>query len=420
MRFNVVFKSVSAGSLMSTLVVTLIIATTCSLLLLGFYHTSLSSVKDEIDQRLRDDLQSATTLIMAQPRPDKTPIHDSTLLFNGEMDSIYYMSESWGCFTSTYVKVSYKGRIKETSFLHGASAFPFDKATLYLADHDRPLYLTGDSYIEGTIYLPPKGMNTRFFQQEGFSRKVMMKGDVDSSKSFLPSLRSICKTFPDQFTRNDTTTLLPPSIQQSFNGSYLFCKLPPNTRLTDKVWKGKLVILSESALEVLPGAQLEDVILIAPLIHFRKGFRGTVQAFARDSIVAESGCHFGYPSALVCCNKPDSTNDNTGATIKLQENVVLNGVVLALTKSHAGPKPVARIDSSAVVNGLVYSEGFTELYGRVNGAVYTHFFLYHKSVTAEENVLKDAVIVSSPWYRERIYSSVFTGTARAKLLKWLY
>jgi hypothetical protein len=410
-------KKLPAGSLMATLMVILIIATTCSLLLLGVYHTMLSSAKDEIDQRLADDLQSGMELVMSQPRPDSIAIRDSALLFTGEPDSVYYTSESWGCFTAVHLRVCYKGRNKTTSFLHGASGFKYNEATVYLADHNKPLYLTGESFLEGPVYLPPKGLNAGFFQGEGFSKKSMIKGNIDSSSGTLPSLRTICKTYIQQVESDSTTPLSGSSIQHSFAAPYRSFSSPGTI---DQSLKGKLVIVSGSSLKIAASAQLEDVILVAPFIQFSKGFKGSVQAFAHDSITAESGCRFTYPSALVCCSKPDSV-DNNGASITLNEDVALNGIVLALTQSgNKGPRPVIKIKAGATVEGLVYSEGYTHVYGRVKGAVYTHFFLHQKDGAAQDNVLKDAVITSSAWYRQGIYSSVFTGAARSILLKWLY
>src|SRR5689334_5704008 len=103
---------------MATLMVILIIATTCSLLLLGVYYTMLSSIKEEIDQRLTDDLRSGMELVMMRLRTDTVAIRDSAQLFTNQSDSIYYTSESWGCFTAVHMKICVKGRNKEISFLH--------------------------------------------------------------------------------------------------------------------------------------------------------------------------------------------------------------------------------------------------------------------------------------------------------------
>lgn len=421
----VFYKRLPAGSLIATLVLALVIFITCGMLLLALYHFKYFEIKDQLEQRLDDDLQSGIERVLASERITATPEQDSSLLFEGMTDSLYFRNEPWGCFHASGIKVTYKGRMKTTSFLYGAEHFRYRDASLYLADHDRPLSLTGDTYIEGKAYLPKSGLRSGFFQQKGFARKNLIEGTIDSSSKQLPPLEAAFRKQLRNLGNRVTDTLLTASgdavdsIEQSFLNTVRQVILPRKGMLTNQYLKGKLVVLSDSVIEVGSGAYLEDVLLVAPFIHFTNGFKGAVQAIALDSITVDSSCVFEYPSALVGIGRSNAIG-NTSATVTLHNGVTLNGMILGLAENdRSNIKPVVKIKAGASVKGLVYNEGYTYLNGRMEGAVFTHFFFEQRGPMSMENILIDATIVPSRWFRDAGYFSIFTGATRQTLLKWL-
>ena len=419
------YKRLPAGSLIATLVLALVIFITCGMLLLALYHFKYFEIKDQLEQRLDDDLQSGIERVLASERITATPKQDSSLLFEGMTDSLYYRNEPWGCFQASGIKVTYKGRMKTTSFLYGAEHFRYGDASLYLADHDRPLSLTGDTYIEGKAYLPKSGLRSGFFQQKGFSRKNLIEGTIDSSSKQLPPLEAAFRKQLRNLGDRITDTLLTASgdaadsIEHSFLNAAQQLVLPRKGILTHQYLKGKLIVLSDSLIEIGPGAYLEDVLLVAPFIHFTSGFKGAVQAIALDSITAETGCVFEYPSAMVGIGRSNAIG-NTGATVTLHDGVTLHGMILGLAENnHSNIKPVVKVKAGATVKGLVYNEGYTYLNGRMEGAVFTHFFFEQRGPMSMENILIDATIVPSGWFQHAGYFSIFTGASRQTLLKWL-
>ncbi|WP_300600659.1 hypothetical protein [Niabella sp.] len=422
----VFYKKLPAGSLIATLVLSLVIFITCGMLLLALYHFKYFEIKDQLELRLNDDLQSGMERVLAAERLTATAEQDSSLLFEGQTDSLYYRNEQWGCFRSSGINVAYKGRAKTSAFLYGAEAFQYQDASLYLADHDRPLSLTGDTYIEGKAYLPKSGLRSGFFQQKGFSRKNLIEGTIDSSHKQLPALETPFRKQLRELGNRVTDTLLSPtsaledSVAHSFFNASRQLILPRKGMLTHQYLRGKLIVLSDSVIEVSSGAYLEDVILVAPFIHFTTGFKGAVQAIALDSITAESGCVFEYPSALVGLGRSNAIG-NTGATVTLHEGAILHGMLLGLAENdHSNIKPVVKIKAGATVKGLVYNEGYTYLNGRMEGAVFTHFFFEQRGPMSMENILIDATIVPSRWFQQAGYFSIFTGATRQTVLKWLH
>ncbi|ANH80032.1 hypothetical protein A8C56_02695 [Niabella ginsenosidivorans] len=416
-------KKFKGSSLLATLILSLIILITCGLMLLALYYFRFFSIRDAIDQRLADDLESGTTLVLANTAINRQPVHDSSLLFeNNSPDSIYYTHELWGCFRAAGIKVSYKGRVKERAFLYSAAQFPYLDASVYLADHDRPLSVTGDTYIEGKAYLPKSGIRSGFFQEKGFSRKNLIEGSIDSSKKELPFLQPEYRSYFRELAvlaNKKGGIHMPDNDQQSFLQEQKTILLPGNGTLTNQSFTGKLLLVSDSVIEVNSGARLNNVLLVAPFIHFNSGFKGSVQAIALDSITVESGCTFDYPSALVGAGRVNSIG-NTSATVTIEPGSSLHGIILALVENNnTNIKPVVKIKSGATVKGMVYNEGYTYLNGAVEGAVFTDFFFEQRGPMSMENILIDATIKSSKWFRQAGYFSIFTGAARQTVIQWL-
>ncbi|SDD44263.1 hypothetical protein [Niabella drilacis] len=422
---TILYRKLPAGSLIATLVLSLVLFITCGMLLLSLYHFKYFSIKDQLDQRLADDLQSGMERVLATELSATTQGPDSALLFEDQTDSLYCRNELWGCFPVSGIKVTYKGRMKAAAFLYGAGQFRYGDASLYLADHDRPLSVTGDTYIEGRAYLPKSGIRSGFFQDKGFFRKNLVEGITDTSSKQLPPLAAIFRKQLRSLASRVGDTLRAgsadgaDSLTQSFYDAARQIILPRNGQLKHRWLKGKLIVLSDSVIDVPSTAFLEDVILVAPFIHFAQGFKGAVQAIALDSITAENGCTFEYPTALAGIGRSNAIG-NTGAAVTLHEGTVLHGMILALTENdRTNIRPVVKIKPGATVRGMVYNEGYTYLNGRIEGAVFTHFFFEQRGPMSMENILIDASITPSRWFQQAGYFSLFTGSSRQTILKWL-
>ena len=302
----------------------------------------------------------------------------------------------------------------------------YNNTSLYVADHDRPLSLSGDTYIEGNAYLPKSGLRSGFFGQQGFSRKKLIEGEILSSTKTLPPISPSFKEYFLQLGHyiNDTTInfeeLKEDSVVNSFDLPVRLIQLPKNGLLLNNILKGKFIVVSDSVINIEASTKLSDVILIAPYIHFNTGFAGSIQAFALDSITVEPDCNLRYPSSLVGLGRNEMLG-NTGSTITLHNHCTVEGIVLALTgEGNSNIKPTIKIKQGATVNGLVYNDGYSYLNGKVAGAIFTHFFFEQRGPLSMENILIDATIVQSRWLKEANYFSIFTEGTRQKVMKWLY
>ena len=351
-------------------------------------------------------------------------MRDSTLLFeNNNADSVHYSNELWGCFRAAHVSVSYKRRSKQKAFLYSDSKFLFQNASLYLADHDRPLSVTGDTYIKGVVFLPKSGIRSGFFQHMGFSRKNLIEGTIDSSKRQLPPLRTIYRNYFQDLGNLTFKPIKPAGLadtRQSFSKDCKYIYMSREGIISNQKLSGKIIVFSDSVLEVRAGARLKDVLLVAPYIHFSGGFRGTVQAIALDSISIDQGCVLEYPSALVGIGRSNSIG-STGSTITIDSNSTLHGIALALSPSEkTNIRPVIKIKKGAEIKGMIYNEGYSYLNGMINGCIFTHFFFEQRGPMTMENILIDAQISPSKWFQGAALYSIFSESTHRKIIKWLY
>jgi hypothetical protein len=416
-------KKLPGSSLLSTLFLSLILMITCSLLLLGVYYLRYFQVKDEINERLENDIQSVKTLLLADNEIRNPVYTDSFLLFNQQPDSGYYTKEIWGAYPLAHIKASYKGRQKELCFLYGASTYPFADATLYLSDQNRPLSLVGDTYIQGKAYLPKSGIRSGFFQQKGFSRKRLIEGETDSSKKQLPDVTATYKDHFKQYAQlintSAKTTALTEDAQQSFTKNVQLYKTGSWGILNNRSLSGKIMVVSDSVIEIDNTSRLNNIILIAPFIHFKEGFKGSVQALALDSITVDAGCRLNYPSALIGLGRQGELG-NTGSTITLHNNAVVEGIIASFkSEKKSNIHPVVKIKQGATAKGLVYCAGYVYLNGKVEGSIYTDFFFEQRGPLSMENILIDVSIVRSPYLLQGHPFSFFEGARDQKVISWL-
>lgn len=416
-------RKLPAGALLSTLIISLIISGICSLLLLARYLAMHQIVQADIDQRLRDDLSSAVLLAMHRHLAENGSVVADTLLFHGEPDSVRIVNEVWGGFTASHVSVRYKGRGKSAAFLYGGTGSGFNDACLYVSDRGSALGITGETYLQGTVYLPAKGMREGFFHGGAYSGKKMIDGRMADSRARLPALLPGCREYirsatallaqhPHAAAANDTAT-------QYFDRAARQLLLPPTGKLRQCTFKGKIVLISTMPLDVDNSACLADVILVAPVIRFMQGFSGAVQAIATDSLIVDSTCRLNYPSALMAYGKKD-TLATVGPRITVRGGAFVNGVILGLEDSSASAaRPQVWVQKGAQVRGLIYNEGQTRLNGRVSGAVFTDGITDLKNGVTVPNVLEDAHIVSDGWFTSGAYSFVFAESVRPTVIKWL-
>ena len=139
-------------------------------------------------------------------------------------------------------------------------------------------------------------------------------------------------------------------------------------------------------------ARLNDVILVASSVVIEEGFKGTLQIFAKDTVLLNDNVRLDYPSGVML------TGNSRDTFLKLGNNSEINGYAIVLGKTEESftsfhANYIQR--DSAALNGLLYVAGNAVITGRIRGAVYLADCWYRSGEAFYACALYDARISRS-------------------------
>ena len=408
-------KKLAAGVLPLVLAISLVVALICSAALLLVYYHKLLFIDSRLEQQLQENTESgyAYALASLEELPQKEWV--ALDLFGKEEDSVRIRKEAWGAFEILQVE-AYKGkRIQRKVGLAGIQLKP-DKAALYLEDQRRPMSIAGDAKITGNAYLPKAGIKADYVNRKGYSRDKLVYGKVFESQ---PSLPEPAKKFLGhmQAILQEERALRSPQALDLPHHSFYQEEAGMIYRKEAIVWKdslaGKLVLKSGVEIIVEASAYLKDVILCAPKITFKKGFEGQLQAFASDTLVLEEGVKLGYPSALGLIARGERS------LLHCAPSTVVEGLLFQYGPQQVQSFHLLRLEEKAAVKGEVWSNGYVEQQGEIEGTLSCRKFYLQTPATIYENYLFNGKIdrsLLSPYFAG---SALLNPEGKKCIVKWL-
>jgi len=416
-------KRVSGNSLVITIIVGLILAIFCTSILLLFYYNHIWETELRINERLNRNIQSGINLLLSDTAVLPSGTSDSLDLFGKGEDIIKLKRENWGLYNVAQVRSFWGNRVKSKLLLYGSRPEKYYNGCIYLADHQASLSVIGEVKLTGDVYLSGSGIKPGYINQRGYSFSQLLTGNVQKSNSNLPALNMNIKQYlfellnkaKDHTTPEITAEFPSDTLNQSFGDSTLTVFQHKKVLIANKNLRGKIVIISDSSIEVENSARLENVILIAPEIRFNNGFSGSVQAIASDSIVTGENTNFFYPSSFVLLKEG---KDIGFKTITIQKNCTFEGIILSVADSLDKEKTYLKIDANSLLTGIIYVNGYVESLANVHGTILTDYFVYRHSSSVYINNLVDVEINRSLLPTYFIGSPVF-GSKKNKIITWL-
>jgi hypothetical protein len=417
-------NSVPGNALVLTIVIALILAILCTSLILLAYYNRQHQLMADIAQRLDRNLESSTQLLLSNRAVPTSPQHDTIDLFGEESDSVMISTAPWGIFQTATVTAC-NGRFeKQRSFIFGSALPDYMNGCLYMADHKRPLSLVGHTVLTGDVYLSKAGVKATYINQRGFDNDKLVDGKIQNSQETLPEPDKGMIDYLYQLTKPDSVmgsaienALPSDSMVQRFTDTTAFLYSKTILNLDALTLKGHIIIKSDSIIEVGASTVCEDVILVAPVIRFEKGFTGSVQAIATDSLIAEPGCMFEYPSALILLKRPAITWQNV---MRIEKGCQVNGIIITKCENADPFKTFAEIQPDCRINGIAYIMGFLAFSkATVSGTLLTDFFIYKTPSMLYENHLVDVSVNRQSLSRYFIGSGIFKNASRKEIIKWV-
>ena len=398
-------KYLQGGALLFALLLAILIGvTTGALLLLLQYHRQYATnlLRQE---RLQQNLASAVSLLLTN---ETTNDGDTARLslFNGELDSVMLIQKPWGVFDVGIASAFEQGDSLQQAFVIGRVPEDSERYALFLADEYRPLSISGDTRIQGDAYLPEAGIRKAYIENRAYaSEEVIFDGKILHSMPTLPPINTtiIDRLLPylqpgdsavwQQDARDWFSAYTQDSIGVPFAGPALLLHAPDSVAIDGQVIHGQVLLISDKAITVTASATLDNALLFAPTVRFEEGFKGRVQAFARDSLLVGRNCELRYPSALGLVNVPqDSIVYEFQPFIQIDSASVVNGLVFSHYPGSEQLLAMVGIASDVTVHGQVYADGLLELQGTVCGRTACRRFTLQTPSSLYENFVLDGVM----------------------------
>lgn len=407
---------VNAGILSLVLVIGLVTALliTSLITLAGYYRTLYLSSSGE--DRLLQNAQSGIAYLMASESAQDSIATD---LYDKGVDSVWLQKKPWGAYNVLLSTARSRKRTISDIVLQGHFPDGSGLAALYLSDENRPLSLSGNSRINGDIFLPKAGVRTSQIEGRSFTGNTLTNGNRgESNSSMLPLNESVFKPcqyvaeqgIPSVYRYIELNTL-PDSLHRSFMLPTLLFEDSRDLNIRQNL-SGNIILRSLGTLRFAADSHIEDLVAFAKNVIIEEGFRGKVQIFATDTIIIERNCLLAYPSVLAV----NTTHE--GSLIHIGENARIEGIVLSTGNGNSSDRLI-NIQRSAKIYGHVYADGLISLTGSVYGHLACRKFVLSTPSAVYENNLLDAEIDSEKLPQAYVGAALWWSSNKKGIVKWL-
>nr|WP_321355536.1 hypothetical protein [uncultured Draconibacterium sp.] len=381
-------KKISAGILPLTLSVSLILALFCMAAILLAYYSNLLWVQTKNSYRLELNAHSALEYILNN-KISSIPLNTSlsTDLFGDGRDSVTISKKAWGIFNLLSIE-AYSNKSKHNTNQLIAYVGGQDNLALYVCNRTpTAITLAGNTEIKGNVWIPSKGIKAGTYNRIGFSGSELVLGKTLRSEFKLPKLDEeinlkLQEVFSLLYSKVERVKKVPEKMENSFNNQVkiLFSQEPI---IIQSQLKGNIIVVSELEIEIDADSNLDNIILVAPVIKFKSGFKGCVQAFAGKFIDLASDVKLLYPSALI-------TSSTENSQIRISENVIIQGVIFQSGDTNLNSNIF--ISSGSRIEGQVITNGSIEHHGTVYGQILCSSFEITDNSGQHPNYLFNAVV----------------------------
>lgn len=413
---------IKAGALPFAVLIMLLIITLCSMLLIAGYLNSRLYRHEEIITKLNDNIQSAANVVLVNNSLFSESDRAEIVLFNDTLNKVVVTKRHWGCFELYRLEAGYAMKSIDRQMFVGSKFNSENDPALYLVNQNKYLFAGGKASITGKCFLPGGLIKPGYIQGLGYSGEVHTRGEILKSQQRLPEISKISLEVVSRYLTGeaaedsvlDFETVKPvlKEMNHSFAKRTLLVKTSGDMLVEACNISGNIILCAAKEIEIQSTAKLRGVIVIAPCILVKNGFKGNIQVFARDSLIIEDNCQFTYPSVIA------SIGDSS--VIKINENVTVEGGVLQVSEeSNGGYMGSVIMGKNTTSTGIIYVQGNLEFLGVNSGSVYcTNLRFRHKS-TVYNNLLSNLELNSRD-VPDYYFSPVFLLNGPEKgIIEWL-
>lgn len=316
----------------------------------------------------------------------------------------------WGLYE--VVTVSLGKKSYSVRWLGGKQA-GYREESLYVCDGGSLFGLAGSTNVRGKAALPLGRVNYVPVNAEFFSGAALPDSAICRSDGNLPPVWEAARKRATDYCRQNDLSFR--SLEEITGAVRSFREETVGVACTGRVegdYRGRFLLYSSSILYIGPACRLEHVLVAAPSVIIGKGFRGSLQVFARDTVVVDEGAELRYPSGIFVCG------GNPGRRVEIRDSSVVNGYVIVDGGEREELRPLLnyRQSRTASVRGLVYVDGIAQLEGRVCGSLLLKESYYFSPAGYYKDILYRTEVSGN---REMVWPLWMKGEGGKEVIEWL-
>ncbi|PKP20787.1 MAG: hypothetical protein CVU05_08320 [Bacteroidetes bacterium HGW-Bacteroidetes-21] len=418
---------IRAGALVYAVFLSIILAIVSGFFILRAYYQNQYFDNAILRESLVSDVNSAYNVLLENWSVIKDKDAAEIDLYSDDEHIVIVQKKAWGFYENIICK-SIRNNIEYSKkAMVGDNVFTGEGVALYLCDYNNYLSLCGNTILKGICWLPKKGVKPAFIEGKSFSGSKYVEGTIKQSESTLPEINKNLILYHKDYLEGKSKvqdsliwyeSVEKDTIINSFNNKTL-CLYSDNVlTLEDKTIIGNIIVKSAKGIVIEPSTNIRDIVLYAPYLEVKEGFKGSFQSINSDSILIKEDCELMFPSvlALIISDEIDVIK-----YINIDENSIVSGaVILYNEKLLQNNKSILRIEKDAVVNGQVYCNSFTDHKGRIFGSLYTSKLLLETKSAIYESHLLDSEVNFKDLSTYYSGSSLFENYTKKEVIKWLH
>ncbi|WP_291131231.1 hypothetical protein [Flavobacterium sp. UBA7682] len=376
---------IRANSLLYAVYVCLIVAIICSALLYFANLYNMLNLFYNTYEELYVQNDSALHYFLSKGDQDADVLEsESGLVSNCEM-------KTHGLLKIAIVKSSLNA--DTISSAHFVGQYAKNPIAIYLSNFSNSLSYSGTVKLIGDKMLPFKFIEDKYINN--VKNILVSTGNVNFSKNQLPEVSS---DYKKGFNITKSKSIAFKDIERTETGVYFNSFMNQTLEIKvdygeigTKVIKGNFIVTAKDSVLIDENAVLEDVVVKAPVIRIRRGFKGAIQVFASKKIIIENDVVLSYPSVVSIYN-----DTNEKSEIYLGENSKVYGAIVLFGNSlNKIDLNKIELSENTLLIGDLYCTGKVMISGSVYGSVYTNrFYSKTKSATYENCIINTEIDIS--------------------------
>ena len=378
-------NTVKASSLTNAIFICLIISIFCGCLVLISHFQKILNTKLELNNHLisRNNSSFNYFLNTIESFPFNT-IQETDIFDDGIIS--FAEKKNWGFYDILVCKTVFKTDTITKMALIGKKSRGKNRLALYTTDYDKPLKLSGKTKILGNIKVP-FGRTEQAYINGHEGNSVQIKGTQLKAEDRLPKIDKDISITTFGYKDIPFNTIKETTFINAFDKETQIINLNGIRDLSDITIKGNIILTSNGEIEINNSSSLSDVLIMAPSVVVKSGFKGSIQIMAQENVTIEENVSLLYPSSIYVKNDVDSVN------VTIQKGTkIIGGIVVDGNTYNGSLKRKLTIEENTNVIGNVYCYGSTQLQGDIIGSVYSDRFFLKTTSSNYENVILNATI----------------------------